>query len=69
MKDKETLLLSTTCFFAGVVVGFLIAPIKKGVYCGNNSGNNSGNQYKELKEKNEEEINEEETELSLDVKI
>lgn len=65
MKDKETLLLSTTCFFAGVVVGFLIAPIKKGVYC----GNNSGNQYKELKEKNEEEINEEETELSLDVKI
>lgn len=39
MKRKEQILLGTSCFFAGVVAGFLIAPIKKGMYCGNNTTN------------------------------
>lgn len=30
-------------FLLGVVVGFMFAPIKKGVKIGNNSGNNNGN--------------------------
>ena len=40
MNKNETILLGAACFFAGAVSGFLIAPIKKGIYCGNNSGNN-----------------------------
>ena len=40
MNKNETILLGAACFFAGAVAGFLIAPIKKGIYCGNNSGNN-----------------------------
>ncbi len=39
MKNNEKILLGTACFLGGVVAGFLIAPIKKGVYCGNNNGN------------------------------
>ncbi|MGG7165351.1 hypothetical protein [Clostridium ihumii] len=39
MKNNEKILLGTTCFLAGIVGGFLIAPIKKGIYCGNNNGN------------------------------
>ncbi len=39
MKDKEKVLLGLTCFLGGVVAGFLIAPIKRGIYCGNNCGN------------------------------
>ncbi|WP_294358027.1 hypothetical protein [uncultured Clostridium sp.] len=40
MKNKEKFLLGAACFFGGMVAGFLIAPIKKGLYCGNNNGNN-----------------------------
>ena len=42
MKNNEKILLGTACFLGGVVAGFLIAPIKKGVYCGNNNGNYVG---------------------------
>ncbi|EKY25799.1 hypothetical protein [Clostridium celatum] len=42
MNDKEKVLLGAACFFAGAVVGFLLAPVKKGIYCGNNSGNTYG---------------------------
>ena len=31
--------LAAACFFGGMVAGFLLAPIKRGVYCGNNNGN------------------------------
>ena len=34
MNKNETILLGAACFFAGAVAGFLIAPIKKGIYCG-----------------------------------
>ena len=58
LKNKETLLLSTTCFLAGVVAGFLIAPIKKGIYCGNNNGNSfSEKQNNKLEDKIIDEIN------------
>lgn len=40
MDKNEKILLGAACFFAGAVAGFLIAPIKKGVCCGNNNGNN-----------------------------
>ncbi|MDC4239591.1 hypothetical protein NE398_05350 [Clostridium tertium] len=39
MKNKEKILLGLTCFLGGVVAGFIIAPIKQGVYLGNNCGN------------------------------
>lgn len=39
MDKNEKILLGTACFFAGAVVGFLISPIKKGIYCGNNRNN------------------------------
>ena len=42
MNKNEKILFGAACFLAGTVAGFLIAPIKKGIYCGNNSGNNYG---------------------------
>ena len=43
MKISEKCLLAAACLFAGVVLGFLFAPIKKGIYCGNYNGNRYGN--------------------------
>ena len=37
----EKLLLISTCLLFGMVLGFFLAPIKKGIYCGNYNGNNS----------------------------
>lgn len=39
MNRREEKLLGLACFLGGMVAGFLIAPIKKGMYCVNNSGN------------------------------
>lgn len=38
-KNREMLLLGLACFFAGVCMGFMMAPIKKGisVTAGNNN--------------------------------
>ena len=38
-EKKEKILLGLACFFAGVTMGFFLAPIKKGVSvsCGNNN--------------------------------
>ncbi len=38
-EKKEKLLLALACFFAGMVIGFYSAPIRKGisVSCGNNN--------------------------------
>lgn len=57
MKNKEKTLLCLTCFLGGVVAGFFIAPIKKGIYCGNNCGNHvkSIEELKELANNNIEE--------------
>ena len=43
MKNKEKVLLGLASFLGGVVVGFLISPIKEGISFGNNNGNNNGN--------------------------
>jgi|GEM_PF-2151774 len=34
-------------FLLGTVLGFLLAPVKKGVYCGNNNGNTVHNHGEE----------------------
>ena len=39
MSKRFFILLAIACFQAGVILGFLLAPIKKGVYCGNHNGN------------------------------
>ncbi|WNF23425.1 hypothetical protein [Mesobacillus jeotgali] len=44
MEKREIFTLSALAFSVGVVVGFLISPVKNGF--GNNSGNNSGNNIK-----------------------
>ncbi|MBX9136952.1 MULTISPECIES: hypothetical protein [unclassified Clostridium] len=54
MDKNEKILLGAACFFAGAVAGFLIAPIKKGIYCGNNNGNN----YMNKDEEENDELNE-----------
>lgn len=61
MKDKEKLLLGAACFFAGAVAGFLLAPIKNGIYCGNNNGNNYLGKDEEIEKEDDdlEELNKE----------
>ena len=39
MRKREAKLLGVACFLGGVVTGFLLAPVKKGMYFGNNCGN------------------------------
>lgn len=50
MNKNEKILLGAACFFAGAVAGFLLSPIKKGIYCGNHSGNNYSNKDEEGQE-------------------
>ena len=45
MNKREEKLLGLACFFGGMVAGFLIAPIKRGIYCGNNNGPKVNNVY------------------------
>ena len=48
-EDKLTLiLLSVVCFLLGVVLGFLLSPVKKGIAIGNNNGNNFGDADPEM---------------------
>ena len=37
MTKKEGRLMAFLCLFLGMVLGFLMAPIKAGVSCGNNN--------------------------------
>lgn len=43
MKRSEKFLFGTCMFFMGMVLGFLIAPMKNGI--GNNCGNSVKNYY------------------------
>lgn len=45
MKKTELILLEMCTFLAGLIIGFLIAPIKKGLEIGNNSGNTNNYNY------------------------
>ena len=64
MKLDEKVLLGAACFFAGAVAGFLIAPIKKGIYCGNNNGNNYGDSSEE--NENDEDVSVKSEEEAID---
>ena len=46
----EKLLLIVCCVFSGMILGFFIAPIKKGISCGNNNANNYGGAYDKLED-------------------
>ncbi len=50
MNKITGILLAITCLFAGIVIGFLISPVKDGF--GNNSGN-TNNYYGDKKEDSE----------------
>ncbi len=54
MKRVEIILLSTCTFLAGLVLGFLIAPVKKGLEIGNNSGNTNNYNYGNNEKQDEE---------------
>lgn len=43
MRRATGFLLSIIFLLFGVILGFLIAPIKKGIYCGNNNGSGNSN--------------------------
>ncbi|MBB2181527.1 hypothetical protein H0486_01285 [Lachnospiraceae bacterium MD1] len=58
MKKSEKALPVICGFLFGVVVGFLLSPIKKGFEIGNNCGNCT-NYYDKKEEETEEEITEE----------
>lgn len=45
MKKSETVLAALCCLFFGIVVGFLIAPVKQGIEIGNNAGNTTNHNY------------------------
>lgn len=35
----EKILVILCCLLLGIIKGFLISPVKRGLFCGNNSGN------------------------------
>lgn len=43
MEKKEKFWMGAALLFLGIIAGFMLAPIKKGIYCGNNNGNNGAN--------------------------
>lgn len=47
MKKSEVVFTALFGFFIGIVVGFLISPVKKGFEIGNNSGNTTNYYGKE----------------------
>lgn len=59
MEDNRENLLKAACFLGGVVVGFLLSPIKKGVYLGNNCGNTTLPNKDDVEESTEENLDEE----------
>jgi hypothetical protein len=50
MKKSEVFFITLCGFLSGVIIGFLMSPIKKGVKMGNNCGNttNHYHYYNEL---------------------
>lgn len=44
--DKRSITLLAVCaFLFGVITGFLYAPVKRGIQCGNNNGNITNHYY------------------------
>lgn len=52
MKNKKFLCIGIISFLAGIIIGFLISPIKQGI--GNNCGNT--NYYTDEKNEKSEEV-------------
>jgi hypothetical protein len=50
MNKSEKIFIGLFGFLLGMVVGFLISPVKKGIEVGNNSGNTSYAKEPELEE-------------------
>lgn len=55
MNKSTAVWMSIAMFFMGMVIGFMLAPIKKGITCGNNntncgSSNSVSNIEKDLKQ-------------------
>lgn len=50
MSKRETRLLALACTFIGIVIGFLMSPVKAGISCGNNN-TVSGHQFADKKQK------------------
>lgn len=46
------ILVTAVSFLLGMVTGFLLAPIKKGIYCGNYNGNTQIAESDEERQKN-----------------
>ena len=42
MKKSLAFIMNAAFFFAGISLGFILSPIKKGIFIGNNSGNRGG---------------------------
>lgn len=42
---SEKILITVCCMLFGIIQGFLLSPIKKGISIGNNNGNTNGNCY------------------------
>ncbi|SHJ90751.1 hypothetical protein SAMN05444401_0091 [Clostridium amylolyticum] len=47
MKKREIFMLSALAFSTGIILGFLLSPVKQG--CGNNNGNTINNYYGDKK--------------------
>lgn len=45
MKKVEIVVAALGGLFLGIIIGFLIAPIKKGIEIGNNAGNSTSYYY------------------------
>ena len=50
-STSEKVLMLLNAYLLGSVLGFLFAPIKKGIYCGNHNGNNNVAYVKDKKPK------------------
>lgn len=37
--ESDKWLAVVSAFLAGVVIGVMVSPVKRGIYCGNNNGN------------------------------
>lgn len=50
MKKSTICLLCSTMLLFGTLLGFLLSPIKKGLYIGNNSGNTNSDPHSDQDE-------------------
>jgi len=54
MKKSVAILSILFGFSSGVIVGFLLSPVRNGIEIGNDSGNTTNNNYGKTEEETEE---------------